>query len=79
MIVDRSAPIQHRVRKRPEWTGNNRHIAAASRVRRPAPHTIYSGGPIARQIVTDQQKRMPGRYFSNCRAMTMRWIWLVPS
>jgi hypothetical protein len=21
----------------------------------------------------------PGRYFRSCRAMTMRWIWLVPS
>ena len=27
----------------------------------------------------DQRKRQPQRYLSSCRAMTIRWIWLVPS
>lgn len=29
---------------------------------------------LPRQTGTDLQKRNPGCYFSNCRAMTMRWI-----
>jgi hypothetical protein len=27
----------------------------------------------------DQRKRRPPHYFSSCRAITMRWIWFVPS
>jgi hypothetical protein len=34
---------------------------------------------IGRQIVTDLRKRESGCYLSSWRAMTMRWIWLVPS
>ena len=32
-----------------------------------------------RQTGTDLRKRNPSCYFSSWRAMTMRWIWLVPS
>ncbi len=28
---------------------------------------------------SDQRKRQPSGYLSSCRAMTTRWIWLVPS
>jgi hypothetical protein len=27
----------------------------------------------------NQGKTLTSRYLSNCLAMTMRWIWLVPS
>ena len=40
---------------------------------------LTSNPVTARQIVTDLRKRELGRYFRSWRAMTMRWIWLVPS
>jgi hypothetical protein len=33
----------------------------------------------AQETPAYQRKRRPWRYFSSCRAMTTRWIWLVPS
>jgi hypothetical protein len=30
-------------------------------------------------IGADQRNRRSSRYFSSWRAITMRWIWLVPS
>jgi hypothetical protein len=62
--------------------GTNREQRAFRRVgeaiqARPArrPH----GHPPAQQMAADQRKRQLLRYLSSWRAMTTRWIWLVPS
>jgi hypothetical protein len=39
---------------------------------------LFSPTP-TKQTAADQQNRRETRYRSNCRAITMRWIWLVPS
>ena len=74
-----SAPIQHHVRERRELTGNNRHNAEVPHRCRLVPTCHQFDRQIPRQIGTDLRKRTKGRYLSSCRAMTMRWIWLVPS
>jgi hypothetical protein len=43
----------------------------------PAGH--QTGRRAVHQIATDLRKHQKVRYFSSCRAITTRWIWLVPS
>ena len=66
-------------RERRDRTGNNQHNAEVPTVADQAPYAISSTTGRPAQIGTDLQKRNPGCYFRSCLAMTMRWIWLVPS
>jgi acyl-CoA reductase-like NAD-dependent aldehyde dehydrogenase len=46
---------------------------------RPVPVTACTGKASPQTKAADQRKRRPPRYFRSWRAMTTRWIWLVPS
>ena len=66
----------------PETTGTNREQRAKRRAvnvaqARPARHPHNKGA--AQQMAADLRKRQRQRYFSSWRAITTRWIWLVPS
>jgi hypothetical protein len=66
----------------PESTGTNREQRAYRPAVPPAPtgpQTDPHGRGAAQEIAADQRKRQPVGYFGSCRAITMRWIWLVPS
>jgi hypothetical protein len=54
-----------------------RHTACPAAVA--GPQTDPRGRRAAYGIPADQRERQRPPYFSSCRAMTTRWIWLVPS
>jgi hypothetical protein len=65
-----------------ETTGTNREQRAYRRAANAAqtrPARRPHGHPALQQMAADQRKRAPSRYLSSSRAMTTRWIWLVPS
>lgn len=66
----------------PETTGSNRKQRAYRRAIRPAPsgpQTDPHDRGKAQEMAADQHERSLPGYFSSWRAMTTRWIWLVPS
>ena len=71
----RAAPIQHGVRKRREITGANRTIKTPER----ADRLMGLAAGVTRDWSEKLQVSAPNQPFRSWRAMTMRWIWLVPS
>jgi hypothetical protein len=70
-----SAQNQHGVRKRREITRRNRLILTRERIARLDDLTARSTRD------GSEKSQVSGHYqpLSTCRAMTMRWTWLVPS
>ena len=79
MVATGSAQIQHHARKRRERTGNNRVYRQGTAPPQVGRTRDLSSHRMVRQIITDLRKCGLERYFRSWRAMTMRWIWLVPS
>ncbi len=42
-------------------------------------HTVCAYAPVYIQVKKSSRKRQGAVYFRICRAITTRWIWLVPS
>jgi hypothetical protein len=74
-ITRGSAAIQHGVGKRRETTGINRAIRTPERVA-----DLPAGRPVHTNHDPRSRRSAPKyAYFRSCRAITMRWIWFVPS
>ena len=78
MIAQGSARIQHGVGKRREPTGNNGQSAAPPGSDDRLQPARMGEAPPQTQAADQRRCRLP-RYLSSWRAITMRWIWFVPS